>query len=385
MEFKLIAPCVIGCIAVLVMHCAIPNDLSAQSLSANTRKICDLPATISESSGLVMAGPDKIWTHSDSGDPNFLFLVDTTGILLRTLVIQNASNIDWEDIARDNEGNIWINDAGNNGQGRRDLRLYRINNPDLHQADTVQAIRLAFSFEDQIAFPPPASEHNFDIEAMSWYNDSLYLFTKDRSVPFTGYTKMYVLPADSGNYVARLVDSFFVDGDAQRGRVTAADIDTATGTLALLTRSQLLCFYNYPAALFFQGQLNRYFFSARVDQVEAIAFLNGNTLFMTDEGSPSNNVRGALYEVSLSQVVHVEPIAAKNKLKLHLSHNKQFIQLFGDLPIPAIVRVISSEGKCVVTSTLGEEGRLNLPPLQPGLYFLEVQQAGLPHWIKFIY
>jgi hypothetical protein len=278
----------------------------AQVYSASVTKLADLPIEVAESSGIVCAGLDKIWTHSDSGEDNELFLVDTAGNLLRTLVIGNATNVDWEDLARDDQNRIWINDAGNNGNGRRDLRLYRIADPNANNFDTLQADILNFSFSDQNLFPPPASQHNFDIEAICWYADSIFLFTKDRSSPFTGFTKMYSLPATAGSYVAQLRDSLFIDSDIQRGRVTAADIDTATGNLALLTRAQVMYFYDFPGTSFFQGQSRSYFFVGRVDQVEALAFVNSNTLYMTDEGSPANNVRGGLYQVSLNVPANVE-------------------------------------------------------------------------------
>lgn len=295
-----------GFFGLIISYLFVSLSTQAQSYSATVTKLADLPMEVAESSGVVCAGPDKVWTHSDSGEDNELYLVDTAGNLLRTLVIGNATNVDWEDLARDDQNRIWINDAGNNGNGRRDLRVYRITDPDAHNLDTVQADILNFSFSDQSLFPPPATQLNYDIEAICWYADSIYLFTKDRSTPFTGYTKMYSLAAVPGNQTAQLRDSLFIDSDIQRGRVTAADIDTATGNLALLTRAQVMYFYDFPGTSFFRGQSRSYFFVGRVDQVEALAFVNSSTLYMTDEGSPANNVRGGLYRVSLNVPAHLE-------------------------------------------------------------------------------
>lgn len=361
------------------------SHVAAQGLVATQRKIWNLPSVVPESSGMVMSTNHQIWTHSDSGDPNLLWKVDTLGNVVRTLRIQNAINTDWEDLARDQQGNIWINDAGNNGQGRRDLKMYRIQNPDLHSLDTVQAIVLNFSFEDQTAFPPPVTQHNFDIEAISWFADSLYLFTKDRSTPFTGYTKMYVLPADSGNYIARLVDSFFVDADAQRGRITAADIDTSTGTLALLTRAQILCFYNYPGTRFFSGSVHRYFFQGRVDQVEALAFVNRNTLYMTDEGSPANNVNGSLYEVKLSQSVDIEELPWQSKLRLHVPASRGGIHIFLPENQPAFISIKNMQGGEVLQTLTEDPTYLTLPMLPAGIYYLQVKQNGRFYAAKFSY
>lgn len=343
--------------------------LSAQNFYATHRHVADLPTIVSESSGLVTAGPDKVWTHNDSGYDNELYLVDTNGVLMRTLVVLNATNVDWEDLARDHQGNIWINDAGNNGNGRNNLRMYRISDPDQHSNDTILADIIDFTYPDQTAFPPPANNLNFDIEAIIWHSDSLYLFTKNRSTPFNGYTKMYSLPAQPGAYVATLRDSLFVDSDAQRGRITASDFDTVTNTLALLTRSQVLCFRNFQGTDFFGGDLIRYGFLDRTDQVEALAFVTPTKLYMTDEGSPANNVPGRLYEVELLSDLSVGEVPRQYDLwqdatgKLHVdARAKQAYE----------IKIYNTAGKLIFTEQ--SQGRQTLPlaHLPAGLYVVEV-------------
>jgi hypothetical protein len=39
---------------------------------------------------------------------------------------QNAENIDWEEITKDKEGNLYIGDFGNNENKREDLCIYKI-------------------------------------------------------------------------------------------------------------------------------------------------------------------------------------------------------------------------------------------------------------------
>lgn len=258
-----------------------------------------LPSVLIESSGIELSGSNRIWSHEDSGNSNELYCSDSTGNLLRTLVISNVSNTDWEDITADNDETWFIGDFGNNNNQRTDLAIYIIPDPETIAGNSVPAGIISFSLDDQTAFPPPSSDRNYDIEAMAWYADSLYLFTKDRSNPFTGIVKMYVLPDQPGNYSARLAGSFFAGSTAGSGRVTAADINLHTGELMLLTNEKLISFKDYPGNRFFEGTKTEYSFRNLPGQNEGLAFVSSSKLYMTEEGS--GNTTGYLYEIVLPQ------------------------------------------------------------------------------------
>ncbi len=261
------------------------------------RVITSLPNIVYESSGIHVTGPNVIWTHNDSGHTNQLFQIDTTGNLVRILTVVNATNVDWEDLAVDNQGRVYINDAGNNANDRKDLVIYRIPDPDSIEGFHVEAERIDFVFEDQTQFPPPVTYRNFCIEATIWKDDSIFMFTKDRSNPITGYTKMYAVPAVPGNHVAVLLDSLYVDNENHPARITAADYNPATGEMVLLTRTRVLSFTDFPGNRFFDGTIIDYQFSHLIGQVEAIAFVTDNRLYITSEGSSSQ--AGNLFEVIL--------------------------------------------------------------------------------------
>ena len=163
-------------------------------MQAGLRKMSRLPDVLKESSGLVVAGPNLIWSHEDSGNKNVLYAFDSLGQLRRSITVANAPNNDWEDLAVDEDGNIYIADLGNNNNSRRDLAIYRIPNPENIAGNTVTATIIHVEYADQAAYPPPATQRNFDVEALVWHNGYLYLFTKDRSSPFTGVTKYYKIP-----------------------------------------------------------------------------------------------------------------------------------------------------------------------------------------------
>jgi hypothetical protein len=257
------------------------------------RPVVQLPSILIESSGIYVSGPNRIWLHNDSGHANELFLFDTTGILLRTLLISNATNVDWEDLAVDDLNRVYINDAGNNNH--TDLRIYRIPDPETIICDQVTAEIINFVFEDQTQFPPPPSNLDFDIEAIVWKSDSLFLFTKNRSNPQTGFCKMYKPPALPGTHTAMLVDSIFLGEINNEARVTAADIHRQTGELVLLTQAKIVSFINYSGNRFFEGIMSEYYSTVSMGQIESISFTGDGRIFITEEGL--RNTPGFLYDV----------------------------------------------------------------------------------------
>ncbi len=284
-----------------------------QSQTVSLRPITRLPDVIKESSGIVITGPNEIWSHNDSGNPNKLYCFDTTGALIRTLEISNVANIDWEDLTRDDEGNIYINDAGNNDNNRTDLAIHIIASPAWITGDETEAGSIHFTLMDQKAFPPPSSNKNFDIEALVWHQDSLLLFTKNRSTPLNGYCKQYVLPAQPGEYVARLADSVYLGSTNDEARVTSAAVHPDGSELILLTRTKLVSFTHYTGNEVFRGEKNVYPFTVPPGQTEAMDFVGqGNKIYITEEGS--GGLSGYLYEVLLPVSTGFERISTVERL-----------------------------------------------------------------------
>ncbi|MFO7615952.1 MAG: hypothetical protein R6V75_01730 [Bacteroidales bacterium] len=257
-----------------------------------------LPYDLYETSGITMTAEGKIWSHNDSGNENKLYCIDLAGNLLRTITITGAPNIDWEDIAVDKQKRIYIGDAGNNDNKRRDLAIYRIPDPETFSDNSVTPEKISFSFADQYEFPPPAAGRNFDVEGIFWHQDTIFLFTKDRSVPLTGFCRMYKLPAIPGTQTAVYAGQVFLGSTIPSARVTAADIHAGTGRVALLVQERLIVFSEYPGNRFFEGKMTEYGFTTLPGQAEAIHFATGSKLYMTEEGS-NINYAGYLYEIRL--------------------------------------------------------------------------------------
>lgn len=355
-------------LASLFLLAALTSCIHAQNqFVIDARPLAQLSPLLYESSGLYVSGPNEIWTHNDSGHTNQLFMIDTMGHIQRTLTITNASNIDWEDLAVDTYRNVYINDAGNNQNDRTDLRIYIIPDPDQIQGNATQAEIIDFMFEDQTAFPPPETNLNFDIEAMIWRAGYLYLFTKNRSTPQTGFCKLYRLPAVAGLHTAQLMDSIFLGNTNASARVTAADVHPESGELLLLTSERIIGFSAYPDDRFFEGQVNAYYFSSQLGQVEALSFISNRMLYMTEEGSEEDP--GFLYKISLPLINSLGKTQADAQFSINPNPSNGLFRIADAATSTTNIQVYSAEGKHI--KNLNPDSRtFNLSGNAPGFYFL---------------
>jgi len=197
---------------------------------------------IRESSGLVKSRrhPDVFWTHNDSGDAPRLFAIAASGELIAEFAVEAARHRDWEDIAADEAGNLYVGDIGNNFNARRDLVVYRIPEPDPYGEErSVRAdLALPFRYADQKGFPQ-WRQWNFDAEALFWMDGALHILTKHRSDRRTQLYRLPVTPAQD-EAVLEPIASFDL-GEAHRlyfssaGNVTGADFHSKGRLLAVLT------------------------------------------------------------------------------------------------------------------------------------------------------
>ena len=191
-----------------------PSDVALKNFKKAT-----LPATINEISGIIYFD-GKLYGHNDSGGQPAIYEIDTsTGAITKTITLQGASNIDWEDITQDDE-NIYIGDFGNNESGNRtDLTIYKFPKADIQNntgtnitipSSDIKLIR--FKYEDQNDFTKKQPDNtNFDCKAFFYNNGQLHLFTKNWTGNFTVH---YVLDANiySGIQTAIRKDSFNTQG-----------------------------------------------------------------------------------------------------------------------------------------------------------------------------
>jgi hypothetical protein len=245
----------------------------------------DAPA-ISESSGLVRSRthPDVFWTHNDSGDRARIFAIDGRGHLLAEFAVAGAANVDWEDIAIDDSGHLYLGDFGNNGNARRDLAVHRVREPHPGTPERTVGVdrTLRFRYADQVEFPDPA--RRFDAEAMLWWKGALYVFTKQRRDTHTRVYRLPDLPGDGERALEPLADiDLGGETSALFGNTTAADIRPDGRLVALLTYRAVFLYERRGPHPVPEGPVARIALDPRrTRQVEGIAW-DGDALVIGNE------------------------------------------------------------------------------------------------------
>lgn len=244
---------------------------------SSIKKTGILPKELNESSGIIyQKAENNFLSHNDSGNDSELFSINEEGKLLKSQQLPQLKNNDWEDICTDHKGNIYIGDFGNNRHNRTNLAIYKLSE---NKIDTI-----SFRYTDQTSFP--ADVKNFDCEAFFWFNENLYLFSKNWEKEIKT-CKIYQLSDQAGQYVISPIDEIEL-----KTQVTAADINASGNEFVLLT---------YGKALFFAIENGKVDFSSpklcrktRRKQTEAITYKNDEELFFTNE-------QGSIYKLKLGR------------------------------------------------------------------------------------
>jgi len=350
--------------------------------SQTVRTISSLPSALSENSGMLISNENAIWLHNDGGDSAKLYLIDTFGTVLKTILINNATNIDWEDITYDNQGRAYIGDFGNNNNSRQNLKVYRIPHPDSIIGNTVAAETIEYHYPEQTAFPPVDSEKKYDTEAMIHFQDSLYLFTKDRTSPHQGYTWLYQISADTGTHTAILLDSFQTNQISYILEVTGAAMSPNQEQLALLGANTVWWFTGFTGNRFFDGMVQAISLNSTT-QKEGLDFVDNERLYFSNENSILGSASlGELNLTSLitSNVLVVEPIVLDHVVAYPNPTDKQLNVVF-ELYTSAKVSVnlLNATGKMMQkfpskTWSAGKQFlNLSIETLPVGTYFLQLK------------
>ncbi len=183
---------------------------------------------LAEVSGIVASRtqPGVFWVHNDSGNPSELYAVRRDGSLIRTFKV-GIPNTDWEDIAADHDGNLYIGDTGNNG-ARLPLRVIHCFKEPKVDAEASKPIVINRSY--YYTFP---KDGRFDCEAIFVEGTTIYLVSKrlDRKP-----AELYAIDTDK---VASLVKPAKVERLGKfndiTDQVTAADLSADGTRLAVLT------------------------------------------------------------------------------------------------------------------------------------------------------
>jgi hypothetical protein len=174
---------------------------------------------VPEGSGIVASRtyPGIYWMIADSGNPANLYAIDGTGATQKVFSVSGATNMDWEDIAIDANGYIWIGDIGDNSQTRSSYVLYRVSEPNPY-GSTTSVPSTAYRFN----YPNGAR----DSEALFVWQGIPYIVQKRATI-----TETYTFPTlDSSRTVTLSYVGAFQNGIY----ITGADISTDGHRLALI-------------------------------------------------------------------------------------------------------------------------------------------------------
>jgi hypothetical protein len=182
----------------------------------------DSPA-IPESSGVVESRRHAgvYWTLNDSGNAPAIFAIDRSGKLLGMFAV-NAPNVDWEDIAIDDAGFIYLADIGNNTAARNEVQVYRVAEPDpLAKGNGPLAVDRTW----RLTYPAKP----FDAESLALLGDSGYVIAKYRDATLPGIYRFSLTDPAQVQPLKQVATL------SLRSPVTAADISSDGQQLAVMT------------------------------------------------------------------------------------------------------------------------------------------------------
>jgi hypothetical protein len=144
----------------------------------------------SEGSGMVASRshPGVIWAIRDGGSSEpgrpraalyaYRLVGDRVGELaggrrFRAVPVPGTSNVDWEDVAADERGNLWIADIGDNACHRGSIALYKVREPDPAASRAELLATYRFRYPD-----PDAGCRGWDAESLFLVGGVPYVITK---------------------------------------------------------------------------------------------------------------------------------------------------------------------------------------------------------------
>ena len=352
------------------------NCFLGQSQISNFKEKFELPTEVKETSGLLFVD-GKIITHNDSGDVANLYEIDSlSGNLLRTITINNATNIDWEDITQD-ENHIYIGDIGNNNGTRTNLKIYKILKSDFLNNNSVSAEIISFSYEDQTNFES-SNSHNFDAEALVFYEDSFFVFTKNRR---DFKTNVYKIPTTIGTHSAIKVSSANIEG-LITGATTSNDNFYLCGyDTSLIPFLIHISFNRAPGDDIFSSGFIKESLENQIgqgSQIEAITTYKSGKFYISREFF-STTVSG--FPFTFPQKLY----EYRNDIDLLLSIDKNDFENIKISPNPTLNKIfINSKNitqKVSIFNTIGKKvfelntnkNEIDISTLSKGIYFMKIQ------------
>jgi len=345
-----------------------------------------LPDEVDETSGLIFfAG--GFWTNNDSGGEPIIYKLDTlNGKVIQRITLKGSSNIDWEELAQDDDF-IYVGDIGNNSGNRDDLAIYIVDKADIPESGDVEVDteKIDYSYIDYPGRIARKKDNNFDCEAMIATDNWLYLFSKNRG---DNQSKLYRLPKTTGEYTAALLTTF-----NSHGLVTGADFNKAENELILVgyTNNDWIPFlwvmFDFEGDNFFSGNKRRIdMLNMTATQTEAICYTHGKQGVLSSESNPlfvqtmfdftsgqwTNEQASSVNESEMPGfdfVISPNPVS-KKKVRLYFEHlpaNNYVIAIYDSMG-----RMMTTEEYRIKRNETGSKLSIKVQDLQSGIYFVRV-------------
>lgn len=238
---------------------------------------------VDESSGLARSAthPGVFWTVNDSGNPPVLHAFELSGKSLGPVSVQDAHNTDWEALAYE-PGVLYIGDLGDNGSRRKEVRLWRVDEPDPKTAETVRGRCLRVRYPD--------GPHN--AEAMFAWGGWLYVVVKQFGSSPIGVYRANASWSTSEQHTFQNVLRL-TPGEM----ITGGDISADGTRIALTGYRHVFVYLGHGDPESILATRPHKFALGRAGQVEAVAF-DGLDLVLTNEQGRIFSIKQATYEAA---------------------------------------------------------------------------------------
>ncbi|GEO07842.1 hypothetical protein SAE01_03380 [Segetibacter aerophilus] len=241
-----------------------------------------------------MAG-NSLWSCNDGGGAAAIYRIDTaSGNVLQTVNLEDATNVDWEELSFDGTF-FYVGDFGNNVNGARtDLKIYKFAFSDIPDYSTKPLATIpkekieiiSFRYSDQLM--PKASATNntrYDCEAMVVDSGKIHLFSKNWVDLSTTH---YILNSTAaGSYVADSVETmptgYVVTGASKS---PGQDIIVLLGYFPKAPGKHFMHILSgYSGGTYFNGNKRKLNLpdALQMGQAEGITFTNGSYGYISNE------------------------------------------------------------------------------------------------------
>jgi hypothetical protein len=226
--------------AIAIVSCN--RTLCASTFGSGVNQGTVTAPAIVEASGLVAShdNANVLWTENDSGNPNTIFAIDTSGRLLGTYYLDGAVNTDWEDIAigpgpEPGINYVYVADSANGSSSK----VFRIPEPTVYAAQ--QAVspvtqHLSGVQAQLFTWPAPNSEAMF----VDRQNGDIYLGSKE-----TGVTKFYRATQSQFGASGMQTATFIASVPLDKGN--GADISPSGSEIFVRNQNQTALLYHRTA------------------------------------------------------------------------------------------------------------------------------------------